>query len=296
MFHVRTDLNAADLGTRPDKVRIEDVLPGSTWHNGYKWMTCPLTEAVQDGSIVPVSDLKISDSEQEEYKEGIIFNKIPELLTRGHVLNKERIDRIEERARFSNYVILPTKFNFKRSFHITMLVIKFVMKCRKGKLFCGPKLSSPIEKCPSIFAIDQRYTLDPNIKNATENLLSFDAMITEESCRQLALTYLFRTAALEVKEFVKHDSLLKIAVEANGILFSKSRLLESMEFQKVSRMEMVSLEPLGFNMKTPVLDRYSPLAYSVAQYIHYVVSGHGGLETCNRLSLERVFIIQGISL
>ena len=62
--------------------------------------------------------------------------------TRGHVLNKERIDRIEERARFSNYVILPTKFNFKRSFHITMLVIKFVMKCSKGKLFCGPKLSN----------------------------------------------------------------------------------------------------------------------------------------------------------
>ena len=98
MFHVRTDLNAADLGTRPDKVRIEDVLPDSTWHNGYKWMTCPLTEAVQDGSIVPVSNLKISDSEQEEYKEGIIFDKICELLTRGHVLNKERIDRIEERA------------------------------------------------------------------------------------------------------------------------------------------------------------------------------------------------------
>ena len=36
--------------------------------------------------------------------------------------------------------------------------------------------------------------------------------------------------------------------------------------------------------------------YAIAQHIHYEVSGHSGLETCNRLSLERVFILQGVSL
>ena len=40
-------------------------------------------------------------------KEGIIFEKVPELLTRGHVLNKERISKIEERAKHSDYVVVP---------------------------------------------------------------------------------------------------------------------------------------------------------------------------------------------
>merc|ERR1719309_1222816 len=59
---------------------------------------------------------------------------------------------------------------------------------------------------------------------------------------------------------------------------------------------MVDLNPLGVNVRCPVFDRFSPLAYSFSQYIHYEFSCHAGLETCNRLALERAYIIQGISL
>ena len=69
-----------------------------------------------------------------------------------------------------------------------------------------------------------------------------------------------------------------------------------MEFKTVTGMDMVDLDPLRINVRTPIIDRYSPIAYAIAQYIHYEVSNHAGLETCNRLSLERVFIIQGLSL
>ena len=61
-------------------------------------------------------------------------------------------------------------------------------------------------------------------------------------------------------------------------------------------MEFINLEPLGVNTKCPILDRYSPISYSIAQYVHFDLSGHSGLETCNRLALERVHIIQGVSL
>ena len=314
LYHVTTDVNVADCGTRPDKVAVEDVMEGSRWHDGEEWMTWPVEKAIQQGCLTPAKELRISDSEKEDYKEGIIFEKVPELLTRGHVLNKERISKIEERARYSNYFISPIKYGFKMSFRITLLVIKFLVRCRRGKPFTGPKLSSPLRRVPTILsphhrfkqnqgaqqndekAVDPIFYLSPEIRRKMKEMLDEEMMMEEELSGWLTITYLLRTATEEVRQFVKEETLGKISIESEGVLYSKSRILESMEFKTVSGMDMVDLEPLGINVRTPIIERYSPLAYAIAQYIHYDVSGHAGLETCNRLSLERVFIIQGVSL
>ena len=84
----------------------------------------------------------------------------------------------------------------------------------------------------------------------------------------IVATYLFRVSSLEVKKFNKASLIEKHGIEQNGIILSKNRLLESMEFTKVTGMEMVNLDPLGVNVKVPLLDRFSPLAYSIAQYVH----------------------------
>ena len=155
MYHVKTDLLVADIGTRPEKVRVEDVKPGSRWQSGECWMKMAVNQAITQGSIKPALELRVNDDEKDEFKDGIVYDKIPEVLTRGHALNQDRITKIEKRALFSQYVVLPTKFNFKKSFRITMLVIKFVAKCRSrlGKKFHGPKLSLPLEKIPKIFSL-----------------------------------------------------------------------------------------------------------------------------------------------
>ena len=136
----------ADVGTRPDKVNIEDVMPGSRWHNGEAWMKWKAGQAIAQGCIKPATELRINDEDKDDFKEGVVFERFPELLTRGHTLNKERINKMEKRAKFSNYLVLPTKFNFKLSFRVIMLVIKFIVKCRRLKPFTGPKLSSPVQK------------------------------------------------------------------------------------------------------------------------------------------------------
>ena len=314
IYHVRTDLNVSDCGTRPDKVRVEDVMAGSRWHNGDQWMTWPVEKAVNEGCIIPAIELRVSDAERNDFKEGIIFEKVPELLTRGHVLNKERISKIQDRAKVSEYVVLPTKYGFSKSFRITALVIKFVVKCRKGKPFMGPKLSLPLgrippfnfhdslHKCGPVLLsddgkdVDPKFRLSSRAKAKLKNMLDTEMMVEEEYCSKLAMTYIFRTATEELKKFVKAESLEKMALEDGGILYSKSRLLEEMEFKVVSEMDTIKLDSLGINTRTPIVDRYSPLAYAIAQHIHYEVSGHSGLETCNRLSMERVFILQGVSL
>ena len=208
-------------------------------------------------------------------------------------------------------MVAPIKYGFKRSFRIIVLIIKFIIKCRKGNPFRGPKLSSPlgnispIHLCDSLFEssqivieeaekpADPRFNLSPQVKQKLRNMLDNELMKEEEYCTKLAMTYLFRTATDEVKKFAKAETVEKIAMESEGILFSKNRLLESMEFKIVSEMEMVDLDPLGINTRTPIIDRYSPLAYAIAQHIHYIVSGHAGLETCNS---QRVFFLQGVSL
>ena len=149
IFHVKTELLVADVGTRPNLVKVQDVMPGSRWHDGEVWMRLSLNEAINSGAIKPALGLRINDDEKDEFKEGIIFDKVPEILTRGHVFNNERINKIEERAVFSMYIVLPTKFGFKFGFKVTMQVFKFILKCRRGKPFNGPKLSSPLCRVPA---------------------------------------------------------------------------------------------------------------------------------------------------
>ena len=53
---------------------------------------------------------------------------------------------------------------------------------------------------------------------------------------------------------------------------------------------------INLNLWTPLIDRYSPIAYSIALYIHIEVCKHAGFETCYRTSLGLCHIIQGASL
>ena len=236
----------------------------------------------------PAVELRLNEEDENDYLEGIMFDKVPELLTRGHVINEYRLSEIEKRAKFSQYLVQPTKWGFKKFIKVMSKVFTFLLKCRKGKSFTGPLLSQPLAKVPVLLAV--------TVDNTDGEPLNIDQMHLAEKARGLLATYLFRLTSLEVKEFNKASLIEKHGVEQNGIILSKNRLLENMEFNKVTGMEMISLDPLGINVKAPLLDRYSPLAYSIAQFIHWEVCNHAAMETCNRTCLERVHILQGFSL
>ena len=105
-----------------------------------------------------------------------------------------------------------------------------------------------------------------------------------------------RRATLEVKQFVKQDKLAKIAVEKEGILFCRSRLL-GQRFILTAGLENTNfLHPSDLNIMTPLVDRFSPLAYSIAEFIHQVHAKHAGYESCYRMSLNYCHILQAASL
>ena len=67
LFHVRTDFNPADIGTRPEKVRTDDVGPDSIWEKGHAWMRGCMEEALDRGIIAPAKDLRLSDMFNDMY-------------------------------------------------------------------------------------------------------------------------------------------------------------------------------------------------------------------------------------
>ena len=128
-----------------------------------------------------------------------------------------------------------------------------------------------------------------NTGDGTQCLLS-------NSSIHLALLYLYRKGSTEVLHFTSKKLLNKIAYEVDGILLSKGRLLDGMNFSETGEFGDFNLGSLGVKVNIPVLERYSPLSYCIAQYVHWDVGRHRGIETTNRLSLEQVSIIQGMTL
>ena len=51
LYHVRTDVNPNDVGTRPSKVTMSDVGPGSTWKTGETLMTMVIESTKKLGFI-----------------------------------------------------------------------------------------------------------------------------------------------------------------------------------------------------------------------------------------------------
>ena len=88
----------------------------------------------------------------------------------------------------------------------------------------------------------------------------------------------------------------KYTVEKNNILFSKGRLIEGRNIIETGGFDFGELGNLGINVRVPVLDRYSPLSYCIANHVQRELAKHKGMETCNRISLEKVHILQGASL
>ena len=111
----------------------------------------------------------------------------------------------------------------------------------------------------------------------------------------LALLYLFRKATLEVKEFNSVSFIKKHTIEMDGILVSKNRMVEGLDYLYSGELN-IDLGSLGIKLHAPVLDRFSPLSYSIANHVHWKLAPHRGMETQNRVSLEHVQIIQSMSL
>ena len=82
------------MGTRPEKVSPSDVMPDSVFHQGYEGMQMDVSDAEEAGYITHARKLWLKPEEDSDYQKGLVFDKIPEILTHGHVVTQERVTKI----------------------------------------------------------------------------------------------------------------------------------------------------------------------------------------------------------
>ena len=321
IYHVATDFNPADIGTRPQLVKITDVGPNSAWEKGLPWMNGEIDDALDQGILTPASKLRLTDEEENLYKKGFVFEKSPEILTKGHavMLVNARVEKVKERQEFSNYLIPPNKFKFEKFVRVLSIVKKFLQKCSKGKLFKKENTRFQMFPVLNMMITVQRsklsYLILIKVKPAimhyylSKNLYSVGVkkpgiqfkgehyVELDDDDISWALEYLFQKGSEEVKKFCSPDFVKKIAIEKNKILFLKNRILDVERFKAAGGLE--NLDPVsefGIKAMIPVFERFSPLSYSIGDYVHRNLAKHAGYENCLRESLNHCFIIQGLSL
>ena len=138
----------------------------------------------------------------------------------------------------------------------------------------------------------------------TDAAVTDDELETIDVCSELteedvsnALAYWYKKGSQEVKNFNKSELIARIAVERDGILYSRSRIMDGHRFIMAAGFNKISLgKEVQLDLLTPVLDRHSPISYSVALFVHSELANHAGFETCFRFSLSYCHIIQAASL
>ena len=129
MYHVKSNENLADLGTRPEKVKISDIGPDSEWECGKNWMCEDIKVSIDQGILTPITKLRLSEEKDTDvFKEGLLSGD-SDLFC--NIVNETRVEKLIQRFNFSQYLLNPTKYDFKKVVRIYALVISFIEKCKQ---------------------------------------------------------------------------------------------------------------------------------------------------------------------
>ena len=331
LHHVQGVENCADVGTRPDSVKTESLLPGAPWLSGREWMRKSYEEALADGVIKTVNDIKLSNEAKKEMKEGIIFDQFEFIEANSAVLKAYSIDikKVADNEEYSKYIFPPLKRSFRPTVRIVSLVLLAVKrwkehlirrKARAGKADLSELdvLRSAMKVRFTIFQVVAEDNLDENKENLTEvfgnsvvckvkkkeretkakETMIYSVELTDEDLSE-GLEYLFKKSTQEILKFENMKDVQKIGVMKDDVLFCNSRILEGQELQTVGCLkETLDLETFtGVKFCVPLVSKNSPLAISIALHLHYNGKHkHKGVETSYRLSLQHARILQGKQL
>ena len=320
LFHVQTAENIADTGTRPDLLTVEMLKPGSEWLDGKEWMKRSVGEAIDMGVIKSTAEIKLNNDAKKVFKEGIIYEDFENFATvnnnMSHFTKTTDSQKIIEREQFSDYIFPPLKRSLRPTVRIIALVLRAVQRFKKllvkKRIKDGSVDKSELQNLnfpPPKFTSFSVLSGKAEITTITDSLVKvFGAngfqsksekkiMLTDEEL-SASLEYIFKKTTAEVLKFNDKKLVDRLGVMKDGILYSKSRLLESQNVRAVGDLDIgLNLKSFtGVNFAVPLIDKCSPLAVSISLHLHYNVLPHRGAETLYRMSLQHANIIQGRTL
>ena len=99
-------------------------------------MRLDIDEAVETGILKPATSLRVTKDIEDEFNQGLMFGDRDDVIAGGFNANvastvsEMRVKKLEERANYSEYIILPTKFSFPTTVRIYGYVLCFVKNAR----------------------------------------------------------------------------------------------------------------------------------------------------------------------
>ena len=220
---------------------VEEISLESEWQRGKPWMSAERDQ-------MPVKSLAEISLSAEERRQAAVEMKPADL--QGIHLSALK-DKVSERHSFSKYLLDPCKFSWERSVKIMSYVIKYV-RCLKSRVIAKSEKIGKVIQGPVHISLKGE-----DIKRGE--------------------TYFFKKCTKEVKQFVKQKDYKHCSVEKDGILFYTSRILDGQEINDIENV-LYDVEPLTFCR--PLVDRYSPVAYSIFGYVHQKVTNHKNAVLC----------------
>jgi len=255
--HIESSKNVADIATRP--ISVKDLKDDSEWISGKPWMRLPMNE-------MPVKTIQEIQLSGEEKRLAAVELKAADV---QGVFLSELKDKVSERYTFSKYLLDPCRYRWDKVTKIMGLVIKFVeVLCPK---FC-PVWRPPIPP--------------PGVQPEVE-------VKTDEWFIQYGENYFFFIGTQEVKEFMQKKDYVSCTAEKDGVLRYTSRILDGQDIDDPENT-MYDLHPLSF--VKPVLDRFSPISYSLMLYCHSMLARHRSATSTLLESRGIAFIFRGRDL
>lgn len=169
-------------------------------------------------------------------------------------------DDIKDRYAFSGYLIDPNLHSFNKVIRILAYVVRFCNLLLKK----GQQQSSQLT----------------------------------EAELEVSSNYFFRMGTREVIQFVQPKKYEKFTLRKDNLLIYTGRILPEDQVSIVGRYTAVMRDLASTTFCVPVLDKDSPIAYSIALDVHWnhPVCKHSGVESTLRYILKIVYIIEGRQL
>lgn len=163
---------------------------------------------------------------------------------------------MKKRYEFSKYLLDPLKHSFTMIVHIMAYVIRF------SKLL--------------IDRIRRKLQINHHSTTLTEDEIS------------AAEKYYFKKASKEVHHFVSKSKYDKISTEKDDVLLYTGRILPTKGVSIVGKFTDVMKDLSTSTFCVPILERYSPIAYSISLDVHLndAMVKHSGIETTHKGSLK----------
>ena len=176
-------------------------------------------------------------------------------------------DDVKERYTFSNYIIDPNKYGYKKSVRILAILKRFIKNCRN------------------------------KVKNSLSRSYNQYLYLSDSDLRDAA-NYYFRKATLEVNQFLKKDQYINISQEKDGILYYTGRILPHQHVTAVCDITSVMKDLSNTTFLVPIVENHSPIAYSIVNEVHWhdKTVKHSGVETILRYTMQYCYILEGREL